>query len=352
MDRLAKLRQLLQVNNLTAILVLQPENRRYLSGFTGSSGALLITGAEAALFTDFRYLEQAAAQCPGFNIVKHGQVIWDAIAPYTAGLRTIAYEQDFVTQSQFQLLQEKFQASKFLPGGHLVEALRITKEDSELLEMQRSASLADQAFSHICTCIRPGISEQEIALELEFFLRRGGASAAAFDFIVASGPRSSLPHGVASERVVQAGDLLTLDFGAVVNGYCSDITRTLVVGQASEQQRRVYQVVLEAQTAALAAVRPGLKGKEVDKVARDIISAYGYADNFGHGLGHGVGLVVHEEPRLSPSGETVLAPGMVVTVEPGIYLPGWGGVRIEDSVVITQTGCRVLTHSDKKLLEL
>lgn len=352
MDRVAKIQSCLQEKALNALLILQPDNRRYLSGFTGSAGALLITNSEALLFTDFRYTEQAASQAPGFKIVKHGPVIWDEVAGYTTGLARIAFEQDFVTFAQYTLISEKFKDVELVPVSGLVEARRSTKEDSELLEMQKAADVADQAFSHILTYISKGRTEYEVALELEFVMRRNGASGTAFDFIVASGPRSSLPHGVATGRVIQAGDLVTMDFGAVVNGYCSDITRTVMIGKPSAKQKEVYQIVLEAQTAALNALKPGMTGREVDQVARELIASQGYGENFGHGLGHGVGLVVHEEPRLSPAGATVLEPGMVVTVEPGIYLPGWGGVRIEDTVVVTEAGCRVLTHSAKDLIIL
>ncbi len=352
LDRLKKLRKQLLEQGLDGILILEPDNRRYLSGFSGSSGALLITSSEALLFTDFRYMEQAAAQAPSFRVIKHGQVIWDDLAGYARGLANLAFEQNFVTYEQFRLLQEKFTESRLVPVAGFVENLRSIKEDVELAEIRRACELADRAFSHILTWLEPGMTELEIALELEFFMRRNGASASAFEFIVASGPRSSLPHGVASGRRAARGDILTMDFGCVVNGYCSDITRTVVIGEASDKQREIYRVVLEAQMAALSALRAGMSGQEVDKVAREIISRSGYGENFGHGLGHSVGLAVHEEPRLSPAGLRVLEPGMVVTVEPGIYLPDWGGVRIEDMVVVTENGCSLLTKSPKELIIL
>ncbi len=352
MERLTKLRKDLLSQGLDGILILEPDNRRYLSGFTGSSGALLITASEALLFTDFRYTEQAAAQAHSFRVIKHGQVIWDDLGIYARGVVNLAFEQNFVTYEQFQLVSEKLKECRLVPVAGLVENLRSIKEDKELAEMRRAGELADRAFSHILTYLQPGISEREIGLELEFFMRQQGASGPSFEFIVASGPRSSLPHGTATERRIAKGELVTMDFGCVVNGYCSDITRTIVVGEPSDQQREIYRVVLEAQTASLEALKAGMTGQEVDKVAREIISRNGYGENFGHGLGHGVGLAVHEEPRLSPAGLKVLEPGMVVTVEPGIYLPDWGGVRIEDTVAVTETGCTLLTKSAKELIIL
>ena len=227
------------------------------------------------------------------------------------------------------------------------------KDAGELKLLQKSMDISQQAFAKIMPLIKPGVSEAFISLELEFAMRRLGAEGKAFDFIVASGTRSALPHGVASDKLLAAGDFVTLDFGAVYKGYHSDMTRTLCLGPASEKQREIYALVLKAQEAGCQAVRPGKSGKEIDAVARQIINEAGYGEYFGHGLGHGLGLMIHEEPRLSPLGERILKAGMPVTVEPGIYLPGWGGVRIEDTVVVSADGCVNLTqHTGKKLLEI
>ncbi len=352
MGRLAKLREHMSERKIDGMLVLQPENRRYLSGFSGSSAALLLTLAEAYLFTDFRYVEQATSQASDFTVIKHAPQMWDTVTEYVAKIPRLGFEPDFVTYEQYQLLYNKFKSTSLVPMGNAIEDLRRVKDEAELTKLQQAADLADEAFHHILTYIMPGMTERQIALELEFFMRREGASGASFDFIVASGPRSSLPHGVASERLVSNGEFITMDFGCIVDGYCSDITRTVILGEPSEQQREIYNLVLKAQLAALAGIKPGVTGMAVDSIARDIITAGGYADNFGHGLGHGVGLAIHEAPRLNPSGDTLLQAGMVVTDEPGIYLPSWGGVRIEDTVVVTSTGCRALTKSPKELIIL
>ena len=236
-----------------------------------------------------------------------------------------------------------------VPTSRVVESLRAVKDEGERDAIRKAAAIADRAFERILEELRPGRTEREIALRLEFMMREMGADGASFDIIVASGPRSALPHGVASDRVLEKGDLVTLDFGASYRGYCSDITRTVVLGEPNDAQRRIYETVREAQQAAVDAIRPGMTGKEADRVARDRIKASGYEKYFGHGTGHGLGMEVHEAPRLSPRGEEILEPGMVVTVEPGIYLPEFGGVRIEDDVIVTEDGREVLTQSPKHL---
>jgi Xaa-Pro aminopeptidase len=212
--------------------------------------------------------------------------------------------------------------------------------------------LADRTFEHILTIAKPGVSERDLALEIEMFVRRNGASGTSFDTIVASGERSALPHGVASDRKLQANEFMKLDFGALYEGYCSDLTRTVCIGKASDKHKEIHGIVLEAHRNVLAHLKPGMTGVEADSLARDIIAKAGYGDNFGHSLGHGIGLYIHEAPTLSQRSDTVLQPGMVVTVEPGIYLPGFGGVRIENDVVITESGIRVITHSPMELLEI
>ncbi|MNI41830.1 putative peptidase [compost metagenome] len=224
------------------------------------------------------------------------------------------------------------------------------KDARELQIMQEAADLADLTFSYILTKLRPGVSEHEIALEIEMFIRQNGGTSTSFESIVASGERSALPHGKASERILQTNEFVKLDFGAYYKGYCSDITRTVVLGQPSDKHKEIYDIVLEAQLTCLDQLKPGMKGSEGDALTRDVITRYGYGDYFGHGTGHGLGMEVHESPRLSKTDDTILKPGMVVTVEPGIYLPGFGGVRIEDDVVLTDTGIKILTHSTKDLL--
>ncbi|SDF10305.1 M24 family metallopeptidase [Sporolituus thermophilus] len=350
-DRLKRLHNLIKQENVDGMIVTKPENRRYFSGFTGTAGMLLITAEGRWLITDFRYIEQAARQAPDFEVVRHGSGIYETLAGLLKplGLARIGFEADYVTWDVYHALNASV-------GAELVplrlDGLRMVKDHDELLLLKKAVAIADHAFEHILSFIKPGISEREIALELEFAMRRQGAEKAAFDIIVASGARSALPHGVASEKIIEAGDLVTLDFGAVYQGYHSDITRTVVIGRASAKQRQIYDIVLAAQQTGVSALSPGLAGSEVDKAARAVIADAGYGEFFGHGLGHGVGLAIHEEPRLSPTGSVILEENMVVTVEPGIYLPEWGGVRIEDMVVLTASGCEVLTGSSKQLIEL
>jgi len=352
LQRIYRLRSKFAANDIDSILVLQPANRLYLSGFTGSAGVLLITGKEAFLVTDFRYTEQAARQAPDYTVVEYtGQItdkLWEIIRE--AGLKKTGFEKDFVSVAQHSSWQEKFNGLDLVPVEGLVEKLRAIKDEAELSSIRKAVAVADEAFKHITGFLKPGITELEVALELEYFMRRNGASGISFDSIVASGPQGSLPHATPSQRVIETGDLVTMDFGAIYQGYCSDLTRTVFIGEARPKEKEVYNIVLEAQKAALAAVAPGKKANSVDQVAREIISRKGYGDRFGHGLGHGVGLAVHEQPRLAKSDETVLEPGIVVTVEPGIYIPGWGGVRIEDMVLVTEQGCEILTQAEKGIV--
>lgn len=351
-QRIEGLRKLLVSQGLGTILITTQENRQYLSGFTGTTAVLVIGPTRAMILTDFRYLEQAAAQCPGFQVVKVEKTLIQTVAEVTAGLQVdeLACEEEHITYHMYRQLQDALGSCRLVPVGGLVEKVRMVKDQTEIASIRQAVAIADRAWAELQQKIRPGVSEQEISLELEFMMRRQGASKLAFDSIVASGWRSAMPHGVASERKLQVGDLLTMDFGAVYQGYHSDITRTVVLGQPSDKQQEIYQIVLAAQLAGVAAVKPGVKASSADRAARDVIESYGYGANFGHGTGHGLGLEIHEQPRLSTRDDTILEPGMVVTVEPGIYLPGWGGVRIEDSVLVTEQGCEVLTQAPKDRL--
>lgn len=353
-QRLKKLRDQLGTQAIDGILVLKPENRRYLSGFTGSAGYLLITAQEAVLITDFRYTQQAKEQAPHFRIVEHGSSVQETIRAELETLRVkrLAFEKDYLTYALFAAYSEKFSPVELVPTEGLVEKIRAIKDQQEIETIRKACEIADGAFSHILGILKPGISERDVALELEIFMRRQGAQSSSFDIIVASGARSSLPHGVASDKILQKGDFVKMDFGAMYDGYCSDITRTVVLGGPNEKQKEIYDIVLEAQMLALNNLKPGMTGKEADALARDLIRGKGYGDKFGHSLGHGLGLYIHEDPRLSALSDDRLEPGMVVTVEPGIYLPGFGGVRIEDDVVITSAGIEILTHSEKNLLIL
>ncbi len=354
MHRVEKLRELFGQHHMEAMLITSETNRRYLSGFTGSSGMVLITRSAQYLITDFRYRSQAPLQSPQFTVVEHGPVMMDTVAELLdkEQVRSLAFEQDHVTFKDHAFWTNKLSRVQLQPVSGIVEQLRIIKDESEIAILQEACELADKTFTHILQFIKPGVKESDIALEMEVFMRKNGATSSSFDTIVASGERSALPHGVASERVVGNNEFVKLDFGAYYKGYCSDITRTVVVGSPSEKHIEIYEIVLEAQMYALAHIKPGMTGKQADALARDVIVKYGYGDLFGHGTGHGIGMDIHEAPRLSALSDSVLTPGMTVTVEPGIYVPGFGGVRIEDDIVITESGIKILTSSPKELITL
>lgn len=356
-QRLTRLHAAMEKQGLDAMIVLRPENRRYLSGFTGSAGVLLVTLDEAVFLTDFRYTQQAQAQCPHCRIVEYpnganpNTTVFELLKD--KGVKRLGFESDTVTYVQYGTYEQTFVGVELVPAAGLVEELRLYKDEQELTILRAAAKVADDAFAHILTVLKPGLTERDVSLELEMFMRKAGADSSAFDIIVASGHRSALPHGRASDKVIEKGDFVKMDFGAYYHGYNSDLTRTVVLGQPSEKQLEVYHTVLEAQLHAIANIKAGMTGREADALARDIIAAKGYGDHFGHSLGHGLGMLVHEAPSLSQlRGDQVLEPGMVVTVEPGIYLPEWGGVRIEDDIVITDNGNEVLTKSTKQLLIL
>ena len=344
----ARAREMLASSDVAALLILKAENRRYVTGFTGSAGLALIAPDEIFLGVDFRYEEQAADEAPECTVVRGGRDPLGALAGAVKGrtLSPIGFESEFVPYAQVERLREKFAPAELVPLS-TVDRMRWVKDAAEVSAIARAVDIADAAYVHMLGVLRPGLSERDAALELEIFMRRAGAERLAFETVLASGPRSALPHGRASDRIMGPGELVTLDFGAACLGYCSDITRTVVLGTADPRQRHIYEVVLDAQRQALAMIRAGMACREVDARARSVIAAAGFGEAFGHSLGHGVGLEVHEGPRLSPQEDAALEPGMILTVEPGIYLPGWGGIRIEDLVVVTQDGCRILTHAPK-----
>ena len=353
-ERITRLRQSMEKEQLEAVLIASAANRRYISGFTGTSGYVLITMNRAILFTDFRYMTQAAAQCPDLEIIRHEAKVTDAVKAELKkdGIKRLAVEKNHLTYGDYETYARELAPLELVPVENLVETLRMKKDADELAVIQEAAELADKAFEHILTMLKPGMAERDVALELEWFMRKHGASGASFDTIVASGERSAMPHGVASERIIRPNEFVTMDFGAYYKGYCSDITRTVFVGKPSAKHREIYDIVLEAQLECLERIRPGMTGKEADALTRDIITRYGYSDYFGHGTGHGIGLEIHEAPRLAATGDVVLEPGMVVTVEPGIYLPDFGGVRIEDDIVITENGMKRLTVSSKDFIAI
>jgi len=352
-ERLDSFRKLLKPNNIDAMLITNSLNRRYLSGFDGSSGVLLIGHDQAYLVTDFRYIEQAKEQAAQFAVERWQDDLIKSLVPLIekAGWTKLGFESKDAVYATYQEMAEKLPVD-MIPLEDVVENLRMVKSDQELKVLSQGAQILDQAFDYICSIIKPGMMERDLALELEIYLLRQGAEETSFRFIVASGERGAMPHGLASTKVMKKGELVTIDFGAVFDSYATDMTRTLSLGKADQRQREIYNLVREGQQKAADAVKPGLKGSELDAVARNLFDQAGYAQYFGHGLGHGVGLETHELPVLNSKSKTILQPGMVITIEPGIYIPGWGGVRIEDMVAVTDRGGDVLTKSAKQLINI
>jgi Xaa-Pro aminopeptidase len=359
--RIERLREKFDSLDLDAIFVSQPESRYYLSGYTGhdlpprdSAGYLLITRERAYLLTDSRTSEQAGNEAPDYEVVEYG--VKTRLTQHLARLS----RQLRLSRVGFETLHLPFgvhrQIADMLRGNaelvatqDLIDQLRIVKDADELDKLRTSQRLLDDCFAHVSASLRPGLTERQVSRMVEDFLREH-AHGTSFESIVASGPNASMPHAVVSDREIQAGEPITIDIGALYEGYCSDMTRTVCLGPAPDKLKEIYAIVLEAQEKAEAALHPGITGKQADAVARDIIKAAGYGDFFGHSTGHGIGLEVHEPPSLSPvRGENELLPGMVFSVEPGIYLPGWGGVRIEDLVLMTEHGPEVLARSSKQL---
>ncbi len=348
--RLEKLRQELENRGLDAMVVTHPQNRRYLSGFTGSDGALVITPDQAILVTDFRYLEQAQGESPHFELAKATTDLFPkAVRELVAksGVQRVGFESHHLSVANHSDWSAEAAGFELIPVKELVEEMRAIKDEGELEKIRRAVALGDAGMAHIRDFIAPGMTEKEVAWELEAHMRTHGAEAAGFDIIVASGPNGSMAHAPISDRVIQVGEPIVIDVGARVDGYHSDLTRTLVLGEPDARFQEIYDVVLKAQGAALEGIKPGMTGREADALARDVIEEAGYGEHFGHGLGHSLGLAVHENPRGSKVSEDVLRPGMTLTVEPGIYIPGWGGVRIEDLVVIREDGVEVLSQADK-----
>lgn len=351
-SRCARVREKLKQHHIEALLVMRPENRRYLSGFTGSSGALVITEKEKYFLADFRYLTQVRAECPDWQVIQVKESLFSALLELLAEIKVnvLGCEGDFLTYRQFIDLQDKLAGRTLTPLLEFVEELREVKEAAEIMALEKAATLTTQAFNYILNHLQAGKTEKEISLALEFFMRSAGGSAPGFELIVASGPNSARPHGTATDKPLNKGDLVIIDLSCGYNGYYADFTRTVVLGEPTARQKEIYQLVLRAQNTGLLALKSGIKAGEVDKEVRQVIEAHGWGENFGHSTGHGVGLAVHERPALAKDNETILKPGMVVTVEPGVYLPDWGGVRIEDMVLVEEKGCRLLTLAPKESL--
>ncbi len=351
-DRRRKAIDILQTHGLDAMLFTDLTNIRYLTGFTGTDGALILFESAALFLCDSRYTTQATEQVGG-DVAEYKKKLPEIVDHLKQDeFIRVGFESSVVSCSEFNQLKQAGGADiEWIPIEDL-SSLRLVKDEAEIALIEQATLLSSQAFDDVLPMIRPGVSEAEIALALEIAIRKRGGEEKSFDFIVASGERGALPHGVASDKKIVSSDLVTIDFGGRYRGYYSDETVTCAVGEPDKKMRQVYDIVLEAHDRALAQIKPGVPLKLIDAAARDYINQSGYGDYFGHGLGHGVGLEVHESPRVSPLSKGLTEVGMVFTVEPGIYLPGQGGVRIEDMVVVTADGYRILTRLSKSFCRL
>ena len=340
-------------DEVDGLLLTSPYSRYYGAEFEISEGVAIVSKKGCRYFTDSRYIESAENGIQGFEVLEvnremnYTKRLNDAIADF--GVTTLGYEEDYLTVAELQSYEAKLEA-KLLPYNRKISSFRIVKEDWEFQLMRKAQEITDKAFAEVVTRIKPGMTEKELQAELIYCLYKNGGDGLAFDPIVVSGPNTSLPHGVAGDRVIQEGDFITLDFGASYKGYCSDMTRTVAVGYATEEMKKIYETVLAAQKAGIAMSRAGVTGKEIDATARKVIADAGYGQYFGHGYGHGLGLEVHEAPSVSVGGVDPMPVNTICSAEPGIYLPGKFGVRIEDVVIFQENGCEDITKSPKNLM--
>ncbi len=340
--------------DLDGVLISAPENRRYLSGFSGSAGYLFITKANAILVTDSRYTEQATNQSPDFEVRQvRGGWAWLVEELKASGVKKVGFESQDLTVSSYNSLIDAIKGEStlggvsFVPAPGLAENQRIVKDQEELALLQLAIDAADKAMDLVCPAITPGMTEREVAWKMETAMRDAGADTISFDTIVAAGPNGAMAHHQPTDYVIKQGDPIVIDMGAKVSGYCSDLSRSISVGEPDETFKKIYDIVLGAQLTAINTVRAGMTGEETDLLSRNVITEAGYGDNFGHSLGHGVGLEIHENPRVGPRSTDVLELNTVFTVEPGIYLTGWGGIRIEDIVILREDGAAPLSKASK-----
>ncbi len=352
--RLHHLRSSYHSLGIDAFLVSFPPHVRYMTGFSGSNGIALVTESSQSLITDGRYVEQSRKEVKGWKIFITQESLYEELRLNRLlhpGMRVGIDGNTFVL-SQFRQLKKTLPKVKFLPRVDVIEKIAVVKDEEEIRKIRKAVAITDKVFGEILPLLKPGIAESDIAAEISFRQRTHGADGDAFETIVASGERGAMPHGQASAKKIRNHELVTLDFGSVAEGYHSDLTRTVAVGKPPAEAKKIYTVVLDAQCRAIDAAVSGIKAKDLDGVARDHIKASGYDKFFRHSLGHGLGLQIHEPPRISFLSKAVLASGNVVTIEPGIYLPGFGGVRIEDDVIIRDDHCEVLNRSTKKFITL
>ncbi len=340
-------------DEVNGLLLTSRYSRHYGAEYDIAEGVAIVSKAGCRYFTDSRYIEAAEKGIKGFEVLMvdrehpYTKLLNEAIADF--GITALGYEENYLTVAEFNAYDSKLNA-KLMPMHAQISGFRAVKEEWELENMRKAQAITDKAFAEMCTRIKVGMTEKELQAELIYCLYKNGGEGLSFDPIVVSGPNTSLPHGVATDRVIQAGDFITMDFGVLYNGYCSDMTRTVAVGFATEEMEKVYNTVLQAQKAGLAATRAGVKGKDIDAAARKVITDAGYGEYFGHGYGHSLGLEVHESPSPNPSNDNPMPVGAVTSAEPGIYLPGKFGVRIEDVVIFTAEGCENITKSPKNLI--
>ena len=355
MSNIAKIRQAMLKENISALLLTNETDRQYATGFNSSYGYALILIDGAFFITDTRYIEAATERIKDTAVLestneKSGSAILRDILK-KSDIKELGVQEESLSYSSYLQLEKELGVS-FVPAQKITLSLRRSKDRFEVEHMTTAQRIAEKAFDHVLGLIKEGQTEKEIAAQLEYQMTRNGSEGMAFSTICVSGENSSRPHGVPGGRRIRRGDFITMDFGCTINGYCSDMTRTVALGSANEEMRRVYSTVLDAQLAAIAALRPGVTGSSVDKVARDIITSAGYGDYFGHGLGHSVGLDIHESPNTSPRDNSILPTGAVITCEPGIYIPGRFGVRIEDMLYLGEKGTQNLTKAPKELIIL
>lgn len=349
-----KLLSILEKKGIDAVIISDPYNLRYYSGFSGEEAYYYVSASRQMLVTDSRYTLWACSECGKDNVYTASDGGKGILKEYLAedDVQCLGLEGGHLTHDKYDELAAHFNINAIVSVSDILAELRMIKTNEEIDKIAAAEAIGDNAFEHICNVLKSGMTELEVAMELEMYMRSHGADRLSFDVIVASGLNSASPHAVPGDRQLCNGDFLTMDFGCVYEGYCSDMTRTVVIGKASDRQRELYDTVLRAQLAAIDGIHAGIRGAQADSIARTIIEDAGYGDYFGHGLGHSLGLYIHEEPRLSMREQRVLEPGMVVTVEPGIYIPEFGGVRIEDVVVVEENGVRNLTASPKELIEI
>lgn len=354
-NRIKRIKEILQSEKLDLLLVTFLPNVRYLSGYSGTNGLVLISPNGSIFLTDFRYKEQSREQVKYLKtVIAERDLIQTlpTLSLFKPKRLKLGFESNHLSCGTYRNLKALLPDCLLVPTENLIESVSVKKDQIEIDKIRKAVHITDQVFSEILGFIKPKVKELDIAAEIEYRFKRYGSTTPLYETIVASGKRSALPHGRASSKKIEKGDLVTLDMGAVYEGYTADLTRTVVVGKANKRQKNLYNLVLKAQKQALGKIKPKMRACDLDKVARGVIKRAGYGKYFGHGLGHGIGLVIHDNPAINTRNEQLLQPGMIITIEPGIYIPNWGGIRIEDDVLVTNKGCEILTKAEKSLIEL